>query len=250
MKIVSWGINRRHWNRIYSCKIQQAIKEFIKSTKDGFTAKDVRHYIQKEHKILLPVTSIVKFMKNELLLSYKKGWVRPYRCDWKKLSFARLLYYARLGRLLNKNTLIVNVDETLLSNDIFNWMSWIPKGKNSEQFSVKYEGSASLITAVTSDGNYLATPFTKAIDYFAFKGFLLHLEGWIESQKLNKNSGVIIILDIRSFLRNSKTQDLMKQSKFTYMNIPQYYPILVPIELVFGKLKYLIKSEKKINWSN
>ena len=185
-------------------------------------------------------------MKSELRLSYKKGWVRPYRCDWKKLSFARLLYSARLGRLLNKNTLIVNFDETLLFNDIFKWMSWIPKGKNSEQFSVKYESSASLITAVTSDGNYLATPFTKAIDHFAFKDFLLHLEGWIESHKLNKNSGVIIILDNWSFHRNSETQDLMKRSKFTYMYIPQYSSILAPIELEFGKLKYLIKSEKSI----
>ena len=128
-------------------------------------------------------------------LSYKKGWVRPYRYDWKKLSFARLLYSARLGRYLNKNTLIVNVDETLLSNDIFNWMSWIPKGKNKEQFSLKYEGSNSLIIMVTSDGNYLAIPFTKTIDHFAFKDFLLLMEGWIESHKLNKNSRIIIILD-------------------------------------------------------
>ena len=192
-------------------------------------------------------------MKNTLNLSFKKGWARPYRWDWKKLSFARLLYSVRLSRLLDQNTLIVNIDETLLSNEITNSMSWIPKGRNREQFNVKYEGSASLITAVTSDGNYLATPLTCTVDHSIFLEFLKSLEEWIGIHDFIHNRNVVIILDNWSTHRNMKWQQFMQRSDYTYMYIPQYSPILAPIELMFGKFKNVIKSEKyvgAIRWNS
>ena len=96
---------------------------------------------------------------------------------------------------MDQNTLIVNIDETLLSNEITNSMSWIPKGRNREQFNVKYEGSASLITAVTSDGNYLATPLTCTVDHSIFLEFLKSLEEWIGIHDFVHNRNVVIILD-------------------------------------------------------
>ena len=253
MQIIFYGLNKRPWNRIHSFEIQETIKEYIKNTKDGFIVKDFRQHIYEKHKILLTSTVIIKFMKNKLNLSFKKSWVRPYRWDWKKLSFARLLYSVRLSKLWDKNTLIVNIDETLISNSITNWMSWIPKGRNREQFIKKYEGSASLITAVTSEGNYLATPLIRTIDHSIFKEFLSSLEGWIASHNFKYNRNVVIILDNCSFHRNKEWQLLMKSSNYTYMYIPQYSPIVAPIELIFGKFKYLIKNDKltgAIRWNS
>ena len=193
---------------------------------------------------MLSTGVIINYIKNTLNLSFKKSWARQYWWDWKKLSFAILLYSVRLSRLLDENTLIVNIDETLLSNEITNSMSWIPKGRNKIQFNVKYEGTASLITAVTSDGNYLATPLICTVDHSIFLEFLKSLEEWKGIHDFIHNRNVVIILDNWSTYRNIKWQQLMQQSDYTYMNIPQYSTILAPIELMFRELKNVIKSEK------
>ena len=63
MKIEISGLNWIPWNRTNSI-VQKTIKGYIKSTKEGFTAKDIKIFVQKEYKILIPTSMIIKFMKH------------------------------------------------------------------------------------------------------------------------------------------------------------------------------------------
>ena len=64
MKIVISGLNWIPWNRTNSFIVQKTIKGYIKSTKEGFTPKDIKNFVQKEHKIFIPTSMIIKFMKH------------------------------------------------------------------------------------------------------------------------------------------------------------------------------------------
>ena len=64
MQIVISGLNWIPWNLTNSFIVQKTIKGYIKSTKEGFTAKDIKNFVQKKHKILIPISMIIKFMKH------------------------------------------------------------------------------------------------------------------------------------------------------------------------------------------
>ena len=64
MTIVISDLNWILWNGDNSFIAQKTIKGYIKNTKEGFTAKDIKNFVQKEHKILIPTSMIIKFMKH------------------------------------------------------------------------------------------------------------------------------------------------------------------------------------------
>ena len=64
MKIVISGLNWIPWNRTNSFIVQKTIKGYIKSMKEEFTAKDIKNFVQKEHKILISTSMIIKLMKH------------------------------------------------------------------------------------------------------------------------------------------------------------------------------------------
>ena len=59
-------------------------------------------------------------MKDELNLSYKKIKSRPNNADFSKIRSARILFAIEFAKVINKNTLILNLDESSINRSIKN----------------------------------------------------------------------------------------------------------------------------------
>ena len=241
------GFRLKNINRINSEHVQAKIKKHIIDSREGLTSKDFQTHLAKKIGLLLPRHTIVKYLKTELNLRYKKWSIRILRIDEQKLFYVRVLQVLRLGRLIDKDTTIVSIDETSLARSVNNSLSWIPKGFDREVFSIKFIGSISLIMAITSSGQYLAAPIFCRVTSDHFLEFVRAMEMWLENAVSVELSKVVVLLDNCSTHRSRLCLEHLKNSPVTYMFFPQYRTQLAPIELVFSIFKQHIKRSTEIS---
>ena len=80
-----------------------------------------------------------------------------------------------------------------------------------------------------------------------FLEFVRVMEMWLENAVGIKLSKVVVLLDNYSIHRSRLCLELLKNSPFTYMFLPQYSPQLALIELIFFIFKQHIKRSTEIS---
>ena len=86
------------------------ISQFIKNREYIFISNDVYHYVNLALNSSYSSTIIRKLMKNELNLSYKKIKSRPNNVEFSKIQSERILFAIKFAKVINKNTLILNLE--------------------------------------------------------------------------------------------------------------------------------------------
>ena len=124
------------------CILLNKISEFIKNQEYTFTSNDVARYVNSALNSSYSSTIIRKLMKDELNLSYKKIKSRPNNVDFSKIRSARILFAIKFAKFINKNTLILNLDESSINRSIKNDYSWSLKGISKEAKNAPFVGSA------------------------------------------------------------------------------------------------------------
>ena len=71
-------------------------------------------------------------MKNDLELSYKKCATRPNNDDLNRIKILRSMYWIQFTEVLQNNTLVINIDEWVISSSTKNNYSWSINGQNKE----------------------------------------------------------------------------------------------------------------------
>ena len=102
----------------------KTINDFLENTKHAFIVKDVADHANKELNENYPEHFIRKIMKNKLNLSYKKVKPRPNNIDMNKLKLIRALFAFKFAKLLNEDTLIINIDQSSINRHIKSNRSW------------------------------------------------------------------------------------------------------------------------------
>ena len=157
-----------------------AMKEYLESQISPYTAIDVKAHLKAKLDIELPVQLIRKFLKYELNYSFKRVSSKPTNLDLQKLLKLRKIFALKFLEIADEDTLIINVDESTISRTCKLCYSWSKKGKTSEFKNTIFQGSLSMILAVTSQGNWLMGAKRDTISSDSFIQFLVNLEKWVK----------------------------------------------------------------------
>ena len=242
------GRSTKKWFDLKLClkqitwRTEKVIKSFVSQRRQWYTASHVRDHINKEIKQNISWDKIRKYFKQKLRLSYKKGTSKPWNVKIDKLKLGRVWFSCKLVEQINYKTLLINIDETNLSNSVFHNWSWFPIGKSGEIFKVSYKGSISLVLAITSEGDYFESIVKEPVDSTIYKEFLENLEQWLMKTKEDHFDSIILIHDNAPIHRANRWLELMESDRYTHAFLPPYTPEYAPIELVFSSLKHLVKK--------
>ena len=177
-----------------------------------------------------------KCLKHTKKLSFKKGSARRIGLNKNRLSCLRILYSIRLIKRLNEDVLMINIDEVSFSPKVLNWRSWL-KLTLIESALSKYSGAISLIWAISSDGKYIAAALNNRLNLNTFIEFLKIIEHLINEYHQDYYRKVLILLENWSINRRKQSKDYMSKADSRFIFLPHYSPSLVPIELIFAKIK-------------
>ena len=112
--------------------IIQCIQKFIKNRTYPFIVKDARSFVFQNIGRYYQYNVLHKIMKKDLNLSYKRCKPRPNSINLKEVMMKRRLFCIKFSKMLQKDTLLANIDETTIWRDSQIPYSWIPKGISSE----------------------------------------------------------------------------------------------------------------------
>ena len=95
---------------------------------------------------------IRRILKERLNYSFKRWSPRPLLIDNSILKIKKVLFAVKLLKMINKSTVIINVDEATISKSTKMNYSWGPKGTSLNLSTIAISGSISLVTAIASNG--------------------------------------------------------------------------------------------------
>ena len=137
---------------MYSPKIQKFISEFIKNNDEPFSSKDVIKAVRKDFGISLESHHLIKYMKENMNLSFKKGTSRPSNLKRERQLVFKWLFCIRIAKWISDKMILISIDETSFSRNIKVHYSWIQKGDNRWLNNTKFSNSLSTMAGIWLDG--------------------------------------------------------------------------------------------------
>ena len=175
--------------------IINAIKEHLKTTKHTLKAKEITEYLNNSLNLAYFVSFIRTIMKSQMRLSYKRVKSRPNGVDLDRLNSIRSLFAIKFSRLIGRDTLLVNIDESCINRKVKSNYSWGFKGCPVEVNNSAISDSANLIMGICSNGSWITMILNETTDAARFIWFLKVMSRWLKSNDCFGYSKVAIILD-------------------------------------------------------
>ena len=239
-------VHRWLHNNSYSQKKQYFnLNPFIKfliDTNIFIRIKDIKNEIFNKFNISLSITSIRNIIVHSLNYSFKKINKKSYCSSIEKLVSLQNDFKNKI-KFIDQNK-IISIDETYISNNIFNNYSWSLRGSRCEYFSKVNQKKYSIIVAISINGIEHFKIYDHNITTSSFLSFMQFLN--------NKFHDHYFLMDNVSFHKSKLiTNSLTNNNKIIY--IPPYSPQFNPIEEVFSFIKNKIKfttNNNKIDEAN
>ena len=133
-------------------KIWSVVASYAQETNQPFTCNDIKEHMMEAYSVWLDTNIIRKILKEKLNYSFKRCSPRPLLLDHKLTNVKKSLFAVKLIKLINNSTVLINVDESVISNSTKINYSWGPKGKPLNLSTTKIRGSISLFAAIASCG--------------------------------------------------------------------------------------------------
>ena len=115
--------------------------------------------------------------------------------------------------------------------------SWLPRGVTSQIIYTTANGSCSIITAITSNEEFLSLILDDTGDSDKFWKFL-HILKYAISHSMNlSDTDLIIVFDNAKIHHSNITLNVVKLIGINIMFLPAYSPTLAPVEFSLGCLK-------------
>ena len=229
--------NVRCRKMIYSPAVSKSIAEFVGETVHWFTSKDVQQHIRKNLRILIPPHQIRDHLKNINRLSYKKGSKRPFTLDSKRLKLLKLLFALKFSKILPHLMLIINVDESTISNGTTKNYSWLKRGEPCTINNIKFKNFINVISAITTDGQWINMFKYQSTNQKNFIAFLEYLINLVTKDSGIPISSIGILMDNWSVHRAMNVRNYLRKQGVIAIYIPPYCPELAPVETYFSFLK-------------
>ena len=129
----------------------KAVASFAVKNKRAFTWRDVKDHLITNNGILVDTCIWRWILKEELGYSYKRWSPRPLKLNYRVLNLKKALFAVVLLKAIWKSTLLVNIDESVISSTTKANYSWSIKGEPSNVSTIIYTGSVSIISSIFSN---------------------------------------------------------------------------------------------------
>ena len=184
-------------------------------------------------------------MRNEANLTFKRVKSRPNSIDLKRVCSIRNLFAIKFSKVVSKDALLINIDESSINRSVKIAYSWGVNGQPIEFQNISLSGSASIIMAICSNGAWISKVINETIDSNNFIWFLKILISWFQSNNYFEYSQVILLLDNCSIHKNDLTIIVLQRFKFTTLFILVYSPDFAPVEFWFSLIKRKLSEISK-----
>ena len=210
--------------------------KFLIDTNIFIRIKDIKNEIFNKFNISLSITSIRNIVVHSLNYSFKKINKKSYCSSIEKLVNLQQDFKNKI-KFIDQNK-IISIDETYISNNIFNNYGWSLRGSRCEYFSKVNQKKYSIIVAISVNGIEHFKIYDHNITTSSFLSFMQFLN--------NKFYDHYFLMDNVSFHKSKLIiTSLTNNNKILY--IPPYSPQFNPIEEVFSFIKNKIKFSSNNN---
>ena len=123
---------------------------FTQKCKGTFYRRNIKEHLIQTYGIRLDANLIKNIMKKRLECSFKCCSLRPKSIDYKVLKLKKILFSIKIWKVINSQTILINVDESTVSNSTKANYSCGWKGIPRNLSTVNIRGSISLIIVIMS----------------------------------------------------------------------------------------------------
>ena len=203
--------------------------KFVDTHNDPFTSNDVILAVKKRFWITIQKHQLIKFLKEHLNLSFKKGTSRPSHIKQRRLSIIKWLFSVRLTKRIASNSLLINIDESIFSRNTKRHYSWFRIGENCSINNTKFSNSISVIAGICSNGTAYCWFVDETITSKLFLEYLRRMIYYIDHDMQVQLLNCLIIMDNCSIHRSKPVYDFLKEQKLKTHFLVPYCPELAPV---------------------
>ena len=241
------SFNQSQSSTILDVVLKDKIKKFIDSTETTLTTKDIEHFLKEELNAKVKPRDILRFIKTELRLSYKRISSRPVLPEPARVRVLRKIFAIEFANIIDSTQTIVNIDEVLFSNATKSNYSWIHKGQHKFWNNICFKGSLSLICSITNKGEWFVSNLIKTNNSKTFMEYISELIKWLRIDLNADMNKIIIMLDNWQVHKSKAWLKYLNEFGWRILFLPAYSPDFAPIELLFNTLKRKITRQEKGN---
>ena len=118
-KIRELDFHKLDWPKILKSKyLQKVILAYLSKQISSTYSHGVQEMSESDYDVKVGLQQIIKWMKSELGLSFKRGTSRKVRYDANKIRLQKCIFAAKLCKILPHIELIINVGEASLSKSV------------------------------------------------------------------------------------------------------------------------------------
>ena len=208
---------RKQKELLINCSTQRISRLLLKMFKNRILTED---------NLCFSKNTVRQIMKEKWNLRFSRCKSRPNNADLQKLKFSRSLFSVKFSQMLDKKSLIINIEESCISRNTKIDYAWNKKGDVKEYNNSPFIGSVSLILAILSNGTWIAMIVNSSINSELFWEFIRYIKkkNWI---LMHKNCGfdkVIITLDNWPWHRSRLTRWMLEGLNCSVVYLPAYSP--------------------------
>ena len=193
------------------------------------------------NKYSINYSTLIKFIKKELNFSYRKCSKISIRSLNPSYKNCYIELIQAVSDIINKNGLIIFIDESSFNNYKYNSFRWVSKQKASITLGPKNQISMNLLLATTKDEIFTYSINTRSNNAEEFLLFIKRVLSKIllgqDLKKSYNNNNVYIFVDNARIHHSKLLMSFLKQTQLNIVYIPPYSPELNLCELVFSYLK-------------
>ena len=174
------------------------VSKYVSEQTGCFTAIDVRNHIKDQLLVSMPLHQIRKHLRSKEKLSYKKGNPRPVNLDVSRIKLSRQLFWIRLANQLPGIKMLINIDESSITNGTTKNYSWLKTGRSWAITNQKMKNSINMISVITTSG--LTINMLKYVSTTAeiFKNFLDYmLSSSLRKKEWNHRTLELCLITVR-----------------------------------------------------
>lgn len=187
-------------------QIAQVLESKIDTNLNIWKCQDIIEEVAKSHNWTPKPTSVIKVMKDQFGMRYRKVKPVPYRGNNPQSMILRQKFAQKMLELLDGADTIVNVDESWLNQTDFRNRKWRVRGATNSVKRMQLSARISVIAALSTNGDLFLSLTQVNTDSTMISMFLYHLSSKLGALDPHWRKSTVFLLDGAAYHRSSDTQ--------------------------------------------
>ena len=181
-----------------------------------------------------------------------KFYARLNKMDWNSLELKRALFVSRFSENVTSENLLINIDEWSVSRHTKSAYSWSLKEDDVKWGAIKFSSSASIITAISSDGWHYSQVHNRSINSGFFEDFVRNLGKFIKLKYRETTPRKIWVLDNVTMHKTKGFRQKLEANFDMVYYLPPYSLQYAPVEHFSPcsrKICDRLQSANELDWT-